>query len=81
MQDLLVHQRFFLVLFEGLNEFAELFWKDISLWQKIQVCGPMLFLHLVDVYAESILARYFVALRKMIDLLKLVETLEQVALA
>ena len=62
-------------------EVMELIWQDIGVWNEIKCLPAKSFLHLDIVVAETILARYLVALREVVDPLVLVKALVHVTLA
>ena len=53
-------------------EVVELVWKDVSVRNEIKLLAPIALLHLHIVVAETILSRYFIALRKVVYSLVLV---------
>lgn len=55
-------------------EIAELIWQNVGVWTKIEGGFPKAFLHSHNVEAEAIFARNFVTLRKMVNLLILIQT-------
>ena len=55
-------------------ELSELVRQNISIGHEIKVRLPVFLLHADDVVAETVLPRYLVTLREMVDLLVLVQS-------
>ena len=62
-------------------EVVELLWQDVSIRNEVKLGSAKPLLHLDVVVTEPVLARDLVALREVIDALKLVQPFIQVALA
>lgn len=54
-------------------EVMELIWQDVSIWDEIVLISSKSLLHLHIIVAEPVLSSDFVALRKVIDPLELIE--------
>ena len=64
-----------------LVELAELVRQDVGIWHEVEMLLPVTFLHSYDVEAKSIFPCNLVTLRKMVDLLILVQAFIKVAFA
>jgi hypothetical protein len=64
-----------------LVEFSELVWQDIGVWDKVEMLFAEPLLHPDNIEAKSIFPGDLMTLREMINLLVLVKTLVEVALA
>ncbi len=62
-------------------EVVELIRKDVSVGNEVELLPSEPFLHFHKVVAKTVLASNLVALREVVDLLKLVEPFVDVALA
>ena len=62
-------------------EFAELVRQDVGVWNEVPLGLSIAFLHPDDVKAKTVLARNFMTLREVVDLLILIEAFVQVTLA
>ena len=56
----------------------KLIWEDIGIRGDFKYISAILLLHLHNVEAKSIFSGYFVAVRKMVDFLELVQSLIEV---
>jgi len=61
-------------------EVVELIWQNVSIWDEIVLISSKSFLHLHIIVAEPVLSCDFVALREVIDPLKLIESFVKVTL-
>ena len=62
-------------------EFAKLIWEDVSVWHEVEVLFAISFLHPDNVEAKSVFPRDLMTLREVVDLLILVQSFVEVALA
>ena len=61
-------------------EVMELVRQDVGVWNEVELTSTETFLHLDIVEAESIFTSNFIALREVINSLKLVQTFVEVTL-
>ena len=59
----------------------EFVWKNVGIWNEVKLISTKTFLHLYIVVAKSVFSGDFITLREVVNSLKLIKSLVEIALA